>query len=109
MVLLLRPGQPTVDQAGHNHQRQERDVAPIRDHHDQGRRGFFHGITASWPAFRGESSCVDWIVPANTKTTLTQVHMSAAAHCWSSRTESSEWRGVQRYIGYATRSEKTSK
>src|SRR5579863_7336175 len=108
MFSLLRPGKPAVDQAGHNHQRQERDVAPVRDHHQQSGRGFFHGITASSPAFRSESSCVDWIVPAITKTTLTQVHMSAAAHCWSARTESPEWCGVQRYTGYATRSEKTS-
>src|SRR5260370_24395164 len=34
-----------------------------------------------------------------------QVHISAAAHCWSSRTEKPNSRGVEKYTGYATRSE----
>src|SRR4029077_15754029 len=37
---------------------------------------------------------------------VTQVHISAAAHCWSSRTEKPNRRGVEKYTGYATRSEK---
>src|SRR4029077_13390190 len=38
---------------------------------------------------------------------VTQVHISAAAHCWSSRPEKPNSRGVEKYTGYATRSEKT--
>src|SRR6267143_364470 len=34
-----------------------------------------------------------------------QVHISAAAHCSSSRTEKPNSRGVEKYTGYATRSE----
>src|SRR4029077_11777343 len=37
---------------------------------------------------------------------VTQVHISAAAHCWSSRPEKPNSRGVEKYTGYATRSEK---
>src|SRR5260370_38877477 len=36
-----------------------------------------------------------------------QVHISAAAQCRSSSTEKPNSRGVEKYTGYATRSEKT--
>src|SRR5215472_5249656 len=65
-----------------------------------------HTETASPP---GERICIERIVPAATKTTVTQVHINAAAHCWSSRGERPACSGVHRYMGYATRSEKTSK
>src|ERR1700719_4401729 len=36
-----------------------------------------------------------------------QVHISAPAHCWSSRTETAKWRCSEKYTGYTTRSQKT--
>src|SRR5580692_9496829 len=68
-----------------------------------------HTDTASSSLRPGESICIERIVPVTRKITVTQVHINAAAHCWSSRGERPPIGGIDRYIGYATRSEKTSR
>src|SRR5215467_216053 len=104
-VLIFQPDQP-MNYEGDEQGGQKGNVCPIRDGPGQGFYSVIHTETAS---FRGESICIERIVPAATKTTVTQVHINAAAHCWSSSGERPACRGVHTYMGYATRSEKTSK
>src|ERR1700675_2758681 len=105
MLSVLPPDQGE-NYEGDDHRRQKRDVAPIRDDRGQSLCSVVHTEIAS---LRGDSICIERTVPATRKTTVTQVHINAAAHCWSSRGERPPIRGIYRYIRYATRSEKTSK
>src|SRR5262245_45508363 len=107
--------QPTVHNERHDHERWKRNITPVGGHHDRGWRFHrastgegarlqekqnhrqqnvttFHNQTdAAVKEFtRGESNCVERTVPATRKTTVTQVHIKAAAHCWSSSADSPE-------------------
>src|SRR5579863_5726962 len=105
-MLSVLPPHQAENYEHDDHRREQRDIAPIRNGHGQSLCSVVHTEIAS---FRGDSICVERTVPATRKTTVTHVHIKAAAHCWSSRGDRPPFRGVQRYMGYATRSEKTSK